>query len=159
MTIKNTEIEWFDDKFDCNEPTSNLSILFHDFAMPNEEEPKCRILFILDAFDKEIQEYQYVMLGFNRELNIMAIKPVEFRMPGAYKMYSVSEIWTLVGLFPSWPDSPVVLVTPEDFLIEFGLNHSEATNYEAEFDEEKQLLLVAIDKDNLVKSSTSSLQE
>lgn len=150
MTISNAEIEWFDDKFECNEPENNLMVVFHDLCMPNEEESKDRIFFSLDKF---AQKYQYVMLGFSRELNIMAIKPVKKRVPGAYEIHPTSLIWTFIGIFPAETDT--VLVTPEEFLKEFGLKHSETTEYDAEFDEDKQILLIAIDKDKLVKPSTS----
>lgn len=152
MTIRNVEIEWFDEKFECNCAETHLTVLFWDFALPNEEEKISRIIFSLDKF---AQKYQYVMLGFNREINVMAIKPVEYRIPGAYKIYLLSQIlWEGAGIYPAETD--VVLTTPEQFIKEFGLEHSDtAVSYEAEFDEEKQILLVAIDKDKLVKASAS----
>lgn len=132
MTMINTEIEWFDDKFKHNVLKTNLSVSFYQGSTPKNE----RIAFDLRTFDERTRNSKYVMLGFNRELSILAIKPVEDKISGAYKI--------------SCPTLGRVVVTPGAFLREFGLNHSEKTTYEAEYDKDKQLLLVAIDTEKLV---------
>ncbi|KKL98511.1 hypothetical protein LCGC14_1823720 [marine sediment metagenome] len=153
MSRKDVEIEWFDDKFECNKPVSNLQVIFASMnLLGNEDESKERIVFMFDKFYNYIQKYEYAMLGFDRDLGIMAIKLVEYKIPGAYKMFDWANLLQLIPP-PKSLEASMVLVTPEQFLIEFGLKHSETTAYQAEFDEEKQMLLVAIDKDKLVKTS------
>lgn len=132
MTIVNSEFEWFNEKFKRNHPKTNLSVSFYQGKKSFSE----RIVFSLEIFDEHVRNSKYVMLGFNRELSILAIKPVEDKISGAYKI--------------SFPTLGRVVVTPGAFLREFGLNHSEKTTYEAEYDKDKQLLLVAIDTEKLV---------
>lgn len=157
MSIRDAKIEWFDDKFDCNCPEKNLQeVSFSRFSFRDDEEPIERICFSLGSFDKHLRGSQYAMLGFDRKLGLMAIKPIaeEDEIPGSYKIcftnnqnaYGMFYRWT------SWNIKGIAFVTPTEFLIEFDLKHSEYTTYDAEFDKDKQILFVAIDKDKLVKN-------
>jgi len=137
LSIINAEIEWYDGNFVVPCRPRKKTITFQKGPERGGSIPP--ISFDMNLFDEPAKSFTYVMLGFNKEQHVMAIKPIEFKVRGSYKICVTKE-------------GQREKITAGRFLNKHGLWHVETTDYEPEFDEDRQILLVAIDKDKLVKN-------
>lgn len=137
MSIINKDFEWYEDDGVALRPRKQ-TITFGKRSSGNSVPT---VSFDIRLFNEPAKSFKYVMMGFNKENYVIAIKPIECKVPGSYKICSKQR--------------QREKITPGRFLEKHGLWHAETTDYEPEFDEDRQILLVAIDKGKLVWQSYS----
>ena len=86
-------------------------------------------------YDEKLTEYKYVQFGFNKEKEILAIKPLSLKTTGAYKIRTTKKA-----------KNPGA--SAHAFLKAINLKHEESRRYPAEWDDEMNIALVNLsDKD------------
>ena len=135
MSIINRDFEWYEEKSSGGHPKKQTVTFLRRTDRGGSHPP---ISFDINLFNEPAKSFNYVLMGFNKEKYIMAIKPIEHKLSGSYKI-----CFTKSGQREK--------IVPGRFLTKHGLWHAKTTDYEPEFDEDRQILMVEIDKDKLVK--------
>ncbi|KKN00207.1 hypothetical protein LCGC14_1140170 [marine sediment metagenome] len=136
MSISSTDFEWYEEKRSCGQPKKQ-TVTFQRRTDRGGSHPP--ISFDMNLFNEPAKSFNYVLMGLNKEKSIMAIKPIEHKSQGSYKI-----CFTKNGQREK--------IVPGRFLTKHCLWHAETTDYEPKFDKDRQILMVAIDKDKLVKN-------